>query len=251
MRAERAAAKGEEARLSASPIGSMDCADVKELFRGYLESRLTPFQSALLLQHCDACSGCRRELIGLQARLSSPRASRRRFELHGIKAPLGAAGALLVGLLGFYIFQREPAHIATAKPVATDSKQTELKPPSSAPREKAEPSSVSRSPVSPQTPMKRSPDPMEAAKPGIAPTQDQHPVVKRGEPAGVEIAKANPSSKNDASLESRDTEEVPDPTTEQDAEGTRGEKSADTGELRFYSETPPYFFLYKPSMKPL
>ncbi|HKA31601.1 MAG TPA: hypothetical protein VKH64_00200 [Candidatus Binatia bacterium] len=226
----------------------MDCADVKELFRGYLESRLTPFQSALLLQHCDVCSGCRRELIGLQARLSSPLASRRRFELHGIKAPLGVAGVLLVGLLGLYLFQREPAHIATAKPVATDSSPTELKPPPSLPREKAEPS-ASRSHASPQTPVKRSPDPMVAAKPRIAPPQNQAPAVKPGKPAEVEIAEANPSSKNDASLHSRESQEVPD--TVQDAESTQDEKPADNGELRFYSETPPYFFLYKPSMKPL
>ncbi len=228
----------------------MDCADVKELFRGYLESRLTPFQSALLLQHCDVCSDCRRELIDLQARLSSPLASRRRFELHGIKAPLGAVVVLLVGLLGLYIFQREPARIATAKPVATDSSQTEIKPPPSAPREKAEPS-ASRSPALPQTPAKRRLDPMEAAKPRIAPPQDQPPAVKRAKPAGIEIAEANPSSKNDASLDSLESEEAPDTTTEQDAERTRDEKSPDPGDLRFYSETPPYFFLYKPSMKPL
>jgi len=239
-------------RAFRSPVGSMDCADVKELFPGYLESRLTLFQSALLMEHCDACSECRRELIGLQARLSSPRAFRRRFKLHAVKAPLGVAGVLLVGCLAFYIFQRGPAHIATAaKPVAAGSSQSELKPPPSAPREKVEPSSASPSPASPQIPVKRSLDAMETAKTRNAPPQDQHPGVKQDKSAGVEIAEAKPSSKDDASLDSPETGQVPGTTTEQDAEGTQDEKSADAGELRFYSETPPYFFLYRPSMKPL
>jgi hypothetical protein len=168
-----------------------------------------------------------------------------------MRASLGAAGALLVGCLAFYIFHRGPAHIATAKPVATDSSHPEIKPPPSAPSEKAEPSSAFSSPPSPQTPVKRSLDATETAKTRDASPQDQPRGVKRGKPSGVEIAAANPSAKDDASLDSPETGQVPDTTTEQDAEGTQDEKSADAGELRFYSETPPYFFLYKPSMKPL
>jgi hypothetical protein len=228
----------------------MDCADVKELFRGFIESRLTLFQSALLLEHCEACLDCRQALIRLQAGQAASQSPTRRFALHRMRAPLGAAGVLLVGLLGFYIFQREPAHIATAEPVATDSPQAEIKPPPTPPREKAEPS-ASRPPALPQSPAGRSVELMQAAKPRIAAPHDQPPAVKPGKPARVEIAEANPSSKNDASLDSRETEEVPDTTTKQDAGGTRDEKSADANELRFYSETPPYFFLYKPSMKPL
>jgi hypothetical protein len=99
--------------------------------------------------------------------------------------------------------------------------------------------------------VKPSLDAMENTKTGNARPQDQHPGVERSKSAGVEIAEAKPSSKDDASIDSPETGRVPDTTTEQDAEGTQDEKSADAGELRFYSETPPYFFLYKPSMKPL
>src|SRR3954464_11054528 len=98
----------------------MNCTDARELFPAYARRCLTPFQSALFLEHCDACPSCRRELIDVSS-ISSTQAEKQRisriwrgtsrswaalklalFQPLGIKVPLEAAGLLLVGALAFF-----------------------------------------------------------------------------------------------------------------------------------------------------
>ncbi|HEY1373502.1 MAG TPA: hypothetical protein VGH50_13605 [Candidatus Binatia bacterium] len=229
----------------------MDCEDVKQLFRGFLESRLTLFQSALLLEHCDACSECRRELIGLQNQQKSATNGPRRmiFSRGTLRAPLGVAGILLAGCVALYIFQRAPAEIPAAKPVPSA-------PIDSAPAVK----SVERAPGNPgksvetrapaKTPAKSSALPPQKAKPKVMPPQNDYVAGRREDranrPARTETQKAR--SGDDVAKRS----DVPESSrTAQDKEAAPDEKSADAGDLRFYSDIPPYFFLYKPSMKPL
>jgi hypothetical protein len=236
----------------------MDCEDVKELFSGFLESRLTLFQSALLLEHCDACSGCRRELIGLQNQKSSTKPFRQIVQWPaGLTAPLGAAGVMLLAILGFYMLQRAPADTPAALPVPSSPPNIESHPAAKPPARTAESSTsveakaprdtYTKAPGSP----KSSGPPAQHVTPKLAPLpQKNYAAVQRQDRANrTGVTEGQGTLAEDAVSENVDALESS--STAQAEEAAREEKSADPGELRFYSETPPYFFLYKPSMKPL
>src|ERR1044071_2612115 len=116
-----------------SPTGSLNCADVKELFPDFLTGRLSPFQSVLFEEHRAACASCRSELAAgardtLQGHLAwipAPRQSvtagiaarlrRRLFYPAHVKLPLEAAGLVIVAGLAFYVFQHSSPKVAVEK----------------------------------------------------------------------------------------------------------------------------------------
>jgi cytoskeletal protein RodZ len=231
----------------------MDCEDVKQLFSGFLDSRLTLFQSALLIEHCDACSECRSELIRLQKLQQPPTNDFRRLvvRLHALRAPLGGAGLLLAGFFAFYLFERAPAEAPAVKPAPASESNVQSRPAAKSLEHGSDPAAASLETTPPtKTREKSSPPSPKKLKPNVAAPRNSYaaarPENRGNRPALAETQKA--TSDTDAA-ESSDVSESS--STAQDEEAAPDEKSADAGELRFYSEIPPYFFLYKPSMKPL
>jgi hypothetical protein len=116
-----------------SRTGSLNCADVKELFPDFLTGRLSPFQSVLFEEHRAACASCRSELAAgargtLQGHLTwipahrlrvtgriGARLRRRLFHPARIKLPLEAAGLVIVAGLAFYVVHHSSPQVAVEK----------------------------------------------------------------------------------------------------------------------------------------
>ncbi len=228
----------------------MDCAEVRELFRGFLDSRLTHFQSALLLEHCDRCAECRRELVRLQA----PQASSRRFDARRMRAPLGAAGLLLIACLAVYIFRLTPSPIPASPPnLPRATPHPEVGPPPGAivHMPEAETARVIDQNPRPKSERKSSAHPAATANPAI----DAYAGGEaRSSAVGQGKSDAEESVREGSTLEDGDfTDKNGNSATAAKEAGDEPpeEKSSDGSDLSFRSEAPPYFFLYRPSMKPL
>lgn len=263
-----------------SPTGSLNCAEVRELFPDYFSGRLSPFQSVLFEEHRAACASCRGELAirareTMRVRLNSIPARRGDTEapvgalLHQVlfrparvKVPLEAAGLLIIIGLGFYLSQRSSPHVTVAErtiaapaPKAVIVPRVENVPSEATAKVRSdvptivEPKPEARHPVKPQA---------KAAPPAARPRQSPPTAVPQSavpqqpaetQPSDERLALAEGDTDASNSKESA----VPDALPDFSGKDKTGEANpADvTGDSRISPDDLPYFFLYNPSMKPL
>lgn len=146
---------------------------------------------------------------------------------------------MLAAILAFYTFQRVPADTPAANPA----------PPSPAKVESHAAVKSAEYPAETITGTVKMPAPAKTPAKSVPPTQNVEPRVTLRQ-NDYASARREQSARSEAQV-GENREALESSSTAQDEEAATDEKSADAGEFRFYSEMPPHFFLYKPSMKPL
>ena len=257
---------------SESSTGSLNCADIKDLFPDYFTGRLSPFQSVLFEEHRASCASCRSELAvrareTMRARLdriparrggvkagTGERLRRLLFRPAHVKLPLEAAGLVLVAGLAFYVVYHSPPQTPVAKrsvgapeqQAAADRKAESARSEPIAEIPAAPPIVESKPPdrpaVRPQPPPARpAARAMETPPAAVAesPVSGQAP---ESQPRDERTASAHRDADADASS-SRDST-VSEAATEFSGKDKAGEAEPPmTGDPRISPDDLPYFFL--------
>lgn len=269
--------------------GSMTCGDVRELFPEYFKESLSPFQSVLFQEHCEICDVCRSELIRESQRKARDgwRMPAHRFSRSGhqwqrvggvlfrparVKLPLEAAALLLIVSLALYVTHRSSPPVSavtinvavpespTINPAPTEAVQAEVPP---------EPKTIEK----PKPASKVQGEAHVRFRPPTASVTTSRVVPEQTEPQSVEtLSSAGTTPESDSRASSEQIAAAPAPRTSVEAATTNTQASGgtpaespekdraptvaggDTAVMRLPRRPPqegPYFFLYKPSMKPL